>query len=170
MAEKIPATENASPPEAKILELSKSKEEIRNAQDRCIYILKNLKCQENSEEYQKLESLLKQYPDLIHGTDNEGRTLLIHAVLFRREDVIVFLLKRNCPLDIQDCEGNTALSHAVQKGYLEAVVLLLYGGANPNIYNKKGFKAYDLACDLIDQNIASVILYFHPSSRLDKEK
>jgi ankyrin repeat protein len=170
MAQKIPTMEGVSPSESKIFESPKNEKEIQNVQNRCIYILKNLECQKNSKEYQKLESLLKQYPDLIHGVDNGKRTLLTYAVLFRREDVIVFLLKQNCPLDVQDYEGNTALLHAVQNEYLEAVVLLLYSGADPNIHNKKGFKAYDLACGLIDSIIAGVILYFYPSSRLDKER
>jgi ankyrin repeat protein len=161
-------------PDNKLQEVGKNKayastpkngpSEEQQAGERCLQLMRNFKCQYDSAEYRLAKSLLTQYPKSIEFKDNKGQTLLIHAILHGRIDLVaLFLSSLDCPLNAPIYDGNTPLLLAIKKGFIDAVVLLLIYGANPYICNNDGFNAFQLACTLNKADMIAIL--FHSKIR-----
>lgn len=77
------------------------------------------------------------------GHDN--RTVLIHACIYQRIDLVKKLLEQGADVNKQDYGNKTALHCATIIGNLEIVKLLLEYQADVDIADKKEFKALDFA-------------------------
>ena len=76
--------------------------------------------------------------------DAKGRTALFPCHVRRDADAVRLLMQRGVRINAQDNEGNTALMMAVTKGS-SGVQALLDAGADPNIKNKAGKTALQIA-------------------------
>ncbi len=85
----------------------------------------------------------------INHTEKTGYTALMGAVIANRPEAAHLLLARGADPDIQEYEnGQTALMMAVRNRNPELVRLLLSaGGADPELINKLGKSARDLALE-----------------------
>jgi ankyrin repeat protein len=69
----------------------------------------------------------------------QGQTLLQHAVISQREDVVKFLIEKGANVNAMDWYGETALVHLIKNNYnFEILTLLLENGANPNWSDEYG--------------------------------
>ena len=91
---------------------------------------------------------------LAHGAqvdapNSTGSTALMRAAGSQRIQAVMLLLDRQADVNIQNCHGNTALHFAVMQGrpsdQAELVRLLLARGANPELVNRDGAFAEELA-------------------------
>jgi len=65
----------------------------------------------------------------IDQRDHDGRTLLMHAALDGRIEVVTFLVGKNANVNIVDRAGFTALHFAAQEQFSDIAELLLAAGA-----------------------------------------
>lgn len=77
-------------------------------------------------------------------TDDQKSTPLIIAITFGRVATAQALITAKSELDLQNKDGNTALSIAAFLGYGDIVKPLLEAGADRNIKNKDGATALDI--------------------------
>ena len=87
--------------------------------------------------------LLVEYGVKIDTVDQYNDTPLMTAVSFGSVEIVEFLLKSKVNIDQQRTSGMTALMLAVYGGYLDKIKLLLEYGADKNITNSNGKRAYD---------------------------
>lgn len=86
-------------------------------------------------------------------TNNKNETLLFAAVGGEKELITLLLKSSLIDANAVDVEGRTALIHAVQLGYSNAVEILLNSGSvNVNYQNPKGFSAL-MFCQDFDQDL-----------------
>ena len=87
--------------------------------------------------------------------DNLGWTPLHYAVQSHLLEITKFLLDNNAYINAIDNYGNTPISRAVfnSKGRGEIIFLLKAYNADPNIKNKSGISAIDLANKIANFNI-----------------
>lgn len=90
-----------------------------------------------------MHALLAGSPELADETKGDGVTLLIHAVLKGRSDIVSCLLSHGVEVDTPDADGRTALFHAV--GRPEIVEQLLQIGAEANTADRAGMTPLHLA-------------------------
>ena len=76
---------------------------------------------------------------------HDGRTVLIHACICQRADLIRRLLKQGSDVNKKDHTQKTALHCATILGNIEIVKMLLEYGADVNITDKRGLNALDFA-------------------------
>ncbi len=67
-----------------------------------------------------------------HGTDEEGRTALHHALTAQHYHLLPLLRREGSDLDARDQQGNTPLSLLLEQGQQETASLLIQEGASPN--------------------------------------
>ena len=67
-----------------------------------------------------LACLLRHGAD-VNMQDYSGRTALMRAVTISSAETVKILVDANCSLEIEDCNGNNALSHAALQGEAEIV-------------------------------------------------
>lgn len=73
-------------------------------------------------------------------------------------EIAVLLHKRNCNVNAQDINGNTALHYAALEGGMHDIVkLLLEQGANPKIRNKKGKSPIHIAAKNLDLDCVKLL-------------
>lgn len=96
---------------------------------------------------ENIVKLLLQDADVdINIKDAYGNSALLVATNKKHEDIVKLLVKTyGIEINAQDSDGNTALMKAAQEDYETIAKLLLDAGANPNIKNKNGLTALDLA-------------------------
>ena len=83
--------------------------------------------------------------------DAKGRTPLFFCSFYGDgSEMVRLLMQRGIRINTQDNEGNTALMMAVMMGETTGVQALLDSGANPNIKNKAGKTALQIAREEID--------------------
>ena len=88
--------------------------------------------------------LLVEYGAEIDTVDQNGYTPLMAAVSFGSAEIVEFLLNSKVNMDQQQGVGSlTALMLAVYNGQVEKVKLLVEYGANKNITNSDGKRAYN---------------------------
>jgi|GEM_PF-5808049 cytohesin len=88
----------------------------------------------------------------INVKNNYGETILHCAVMahamFRDVEIMVNkLLERGAKCNTKDDSGMAPLHYAAKRGIKKVVLSLLAYGADPDIINKQGLRAIDLACD-----------------------
>uniref|UniRef100_A0A3B3YK84 Uncharacterized protein n=1 Tax=Poecilia mexicana TaxID=48701 RepID=A0A3B3YK84_9TELE len=80
--------------------------------------------------------------EIVDSTADGAQTPLISSVLLpdsqTRCKFIELLLHRGASVNYQDGNGRTALSYACEKGYLDAVKILVQNGADPEILDSWG--------------------------------
>ncbi|UTC62905.1 ankyrin repeat domain-containing protein [Treponema sp. OMZ 787] len=74
----------------------------------------------------------------------DGETLLHIFARKGYTGFLKFLIKKNIPIDVKDASSSTALHEAVYNGNVEAALLLLQAGADPNSRNSSGNTALHL--------------------------
>ena len=98
--------------------------------------------------------------------DAKGRTTLFPCHVRRDADAVRLLMQRGVRINAQDNEGNTALMMAVTKGSSGGQALinargnvqaLLDAGADPNIKNKAGKTALQIAKEKKDDDIIKLL-------------
>ena len=80
------------------------------------------------------------------------------------------LLETGCSLDSVDCEGNTALHHAVRGEHYNIAVLLLNSGAGLDISNKAGLDCLQLSRSLPGRTVFSIAIQLSRRNRLEHSK
>ncbi len=98
----------------------------------------------------------------VEATSN--RTALHKAAFWGHEKMCTYLL-RDCKVNInvQDYSGDTALHDAARFGHKNVAQILVNGGINVALRNKKGQTAKDVAVEHSYHDVAAVI---NPSSKL----
>lgn len=92
-------------------------------------------------------ALLNSADDIANYGSTEGVTPLHIASSQGSTELIELLLDYGAIIDVQDADGDTPLHDAVLATQNDALVTLLYAGANPEIKNEPGcFTAFHLAC------------------------
>ncbi|OXU28801.1 hypothetical protein TSAR_009279 [Trichomalopsis sarcophagae] len=90
-------------------------------------------------------AMLKEHPLQSRFYDGDGLTHLHIAVSKGLTDVAIYLMKQGCNVNFADCEGNTALTLAMQnlpfERDTECIYYLLYYGGNLAQKNKEGLNA-----------------------------
>jgi len=74
----------------------------------------------------------------VGARDHEGKTLLMYAVLYEREKIVEYLLKRNVDVNASEKSDYTALHFAAQAGNAGIVKMLLESGANAKAKDSYG--------------------------------
>lgn len=69
---------------------------------------------------------------------NQGRTALMIAVQFGKDDKIAFLLSRKADVKVRSDDGRTALFYAVEAGQVDVIAKLLTAGADANARDAGG--------------------------------
>lgn len=83
--------------------------------------------------------------DVIGSGQGRPRSALVHAVFNKSAKMIELLLEGGARVDLQDLEGETALSMACEIGSLQAVKLLFKHRAQVNLQDRNGRSALMLA-------------------------
>ncbi len=94
-----------------------------------------------------LGALVEKTPEFAATRDEEGRTLLHHAVEGGKLATVKVLLEKKAPPNAADNDGCTPLHLAAAEGRLEIAKLLLENGADPNARAKDGSTALHAATD-----------------------
>lgn len=71
--------------------------------------------------------------------DATGRTLLMHATLQNRKEVVQVLLDKGVDVHVRDINGETALTLAARRGHPEIARSLLGKGADVNVEDGSGW-------------------------------
>lgn len=95
---------------------------------------------------ENISILLLQAGINVNAHDKYGKTALMFAAFEGNENIVKRLLQiREININAQDDELETALIYAVRGNHKNIVKLLLNAGADPNIKNKEGKTAPELA-------------------------
>ena len=86
---------------------------------------------------QELLKLIKTVPD-VNMPGRDGRTLLIHAALYNRIEILKWLLGHGGNIDAQDYEGLTALHCAAASKHYEIAEILVSHHAQLNLRDRYG--------------------------------
>jgi ankyrin repeat protein len=95
----------------------------------------------------KLEVVKQRYderPEDLNEPDHALNTPLHVASISGHEDVVKFLLDKNCTVDVINDQKDTPLHDAIENGHVEVVKLLFEAGADPNKPNRHGDEPLDL--------------------------
>jgi ankyrin repeat protein len=87
-----------------------------------------------------MEGFLSKFPDGVNAKDQFGRTALINAAMYDRDDSIAFLLQRGADANIRDNGGMTAYVLATANARRKAIAALERqpGFQKPRINGPKG--------------------------------
>lgn len=85
---------------------------------------------------EEIIALISEKVEDLEMGDCEGRTLLWHAIFFKRRKVAEWLIERGANVNTQDENSFSALHIAVQERNIDMVAYLLRCGADVNIQDK----------------------------------
>ncbi|XP_047410322.1 ankyrin repeat domain-containing protein 20B-like [Sciurus carolinensis] len=105
--------------------------------------------------------LLLYHGSYVNDTDKKDRTPLHYACAYGQPEVVTFLIKMNCNLQLCDSDGNTPLMKAIEHKQEECATILLENGADPNIQNKNGATALHWAVFCRSTSMAEKLLSFN---------
>ncbi len=104
----------------------------------------------------RIEQLLDQGLD-IDAADEKGRTALMWASAWGRNDIVELLLQRGAETDVRDRYGETALMKAARRGIENVVKTLLdVGGADSRACDNRGKTALEKALQWGKTNVAGL--------------
>ena len=95
---------------------------------------------------------------------HSNRYLLHHAVLWNREDILRILMEYNPNVNLVDKDGDTALNCINSSTPMTIAKILVNGGADCNIGNKKH---YTPICTAVLSENAEMVKYLAKKSKLD---
>lgn len=95
--------------------------------------------------------------NFLNKQNDDGNTLLIHAIQNNAIDVARILLARKALVDVANNQGRTALHYATALGNADSVKLLLSMGANPYLMDNTGMTALDYASIKQQHQVESII-------------
>ncbi|XP_051499832.1 ankyrin repeat domain-containing protein 18A-like [Apus apus] len=103
----------------------------------------------------------------IDSRDQEKRTPLHLACANGHADVVRFLVRQDCQVDLSDNWRRSPLMKAVQSQQEECVAVLLEHGANPDLQDADGNTALHLA--VLSHNVDMVLLLLEHDADIDAE-
>ena len=106
-----------------------------------------------------VELLLSNGQAGVDMKEHQGRTALMHSVLYKRRqlvEVLRLLIKHRANLDLQDNLGWSALMIACQNGHVEVCSMLLDKDANLSLRNMEGLTAFDIATSSKNRDLFSL--------------
>ncbi len=106
---------------------------------------------------EELKSAINEHNLTLTEVDENGQTLLHHAVLHNQELIMSFLIDNGCNVDAVDNRGNTPLHLAADNDLPEACHLLLTNGANDSILNKDAFAPLHLAARGKNKSLSAIL-------------
>ncbi len=109
---------------------------------------------------EELKSTIQEHNLSLTEVDENGRTLLHHAILHNQELIMSFLIDSGGDMDAVDNRGNTPLHLAADNDLPEACHILLTNGANDSILNKDAFAPLHIAAR--GKNMALSAILDHP--------
>ena len=107
----------------------------------------------------KIINLLDDFED-INVTDSNGRTLLMYSIIYEREKVVEYLLKRNANVELEEKKHFRALHFAAQSGNYNILLLLLNAGVEVNAQNCYGNNALMLCNYATEISVIELLLSF----------
>jgi ankyrin repeat protein len=90
--------------------------------------------------------------------DEDGATAAHYAAVWNQADVLTVIIRGGGSIEIVDKHGNQPLWHAVHRGSLEAIRILMAHGADMNRRNNYGRSALELARSKADAEPLKVLL------------
>jgi hypothetical protein len=101
---------------------------------------------------------LKNGADPASLESNSGRTGLMKAAFWGHDHVVAHLLNElKVDLNVQDVDGETALHDAARFGHKGVATLLVDGGADASLQNKKGQTALQVAEEYDQPDIIAIL-------------
>ena len=91
-------------------------------------------------------------------TDDDGNTLLMHAVARQNQSLIAMLLSEGADPNFLNKEGFSPLHLACSNGDNSAIHSLMMGGGNPNLRDKQGNTALMYAVKMGDVNSVKMMI------------
>ena len=104
-----------------------------------------------------VRGFLTNYPSAIDKKDESGRTALMIAVTYKRNNIVTLLLEYDASVNAEDRNKNTPLIMAATFGNMDAVRMLLEKGADISIKNKSNFTAVRSADQCGHRDIGDLI-------------
>ena len=104
-------------------------------------VFRSVSCGDKSIAPMFLQATLKASPDAVNWTDESDMTLLAHAAMVNRSNLVQILLDHGAKPDVQDEHSFTPLMWASVRGHNESVEALLKAGANVNLQGEDGLTA-----------------------------
>ncbi len=102
--------------------------------------------------------------------DEDGRTLLHHAILSKNTEVIEYLLDLGLDVNAEDKEGKTPLHYAVDSESKDVVEYLLKRGANPNSVDNSLMTPLHYASRVGNVEIVRLLLNYGADVNVKNEK
>jgi ankyrin repeat protein len=104
-----------------------------------------------------VKALIKEDPDLVRSTNNDGYTPLHWAAIRGFKELTAFLLDHGADIRAKEQFGDTPLYSAAFAGRTEIVELLLNKGADPTTKDKNGQTALQAATTQRHQDVAQLL-------------
>jgi ankyrin repeat protein len=109
---------------------------------------------------EELKGLMKENPDIINSSNENGHTPLILASYKSNNAVALYLIEHVNDINVKADDGN-ALMAAVVKGNTEIVEALLKKGANPNVKDASNVTALVFATMFKSIDIVELLVNAH---------
>jgi len=78
-----------------------------------------------------LKKYLNHKPLAVYNSqNNQGNTFLIFACMFSHIDIILWLLSKNCDINLSNFDGKSALFYAIKNNLHEVIKILIQKGAS----------------------------------------
>ena len=75
----------------------------------------------------------------VNERDSKGRTAIMVACIYEKEELLRILLDHGADLDAKDNQGKTVLFHAISTGDIACMRTLMNAGATPNTTDSVGY-------------------------------
>ena len=95
--------------------------------------------------YQRVQEIIKDYPDAVHQKDRSGIQPIHIATARGNVKMAKLLLRRDANANAQSANRTTPLHIAANKGSGTMISLLMHHGAQPYHRNKQGYTPIDVA-------------------------
>lgn len=110
----------------------------------------------------KIKIILKKNPNEATKESNNETTSLMLACLIAddriKTKIVKMLIRAGCNVNLQDNDGNTALSVATRYSDIKIVKLLINAGSNVNLHNREGWTALMIASRYSNIKIVKLLI------------
>ncbi len=111
-------------------------------------------------ELAKVQTLLKNKPDLVFSKNDNGQTPLHYAAQEGHKDVVEVLLIDKADVNAKDKVGCTPLHVAAYRGHKDVVEVLLAYKADVNAKDNNGFTPLHFAAGIGHKDVVEVLLAY----------